>query len=70
VSEREPRCVICDGDMMFEAPPRADDQDDCPELVCTRCGAAEVVAPIVVHLWWTPAKGPRKQIAPQQRRAA
>ena len=70
MSERELRCVICDGDMMFEAPPCADGHDDCPEMVCTRCGAAEVVAPIVVHLWWTPQQGPRKRVAPQQRRAA
>jgi hypothetical protein len=66
VSEREPRCVICDGDMMFEMPPGDDGLDECPELVCTRCGLAEVVAPIVVHLWWKP-KG---RVAPHQRRAA
>ncbi|GAA2627478.1 hypothetical protein [Paractinoplanes durhamensis] len=65
MSEREPRCVICDGDMMFEVPPRPDDLDECPELVCTRCGAAEVVAPIVVHLSWNP----QAQV-PHQRRAA
>jgi hypothetical protein len=69
VSERELRCVICDGDMMFEVPPCFEGHDDCPELVCTRCGAAEVVAPIVVHLWWKP-QGPRRAVAPQQRRAA
>jgi hypothetical protein len=69
VSERETRCVICDGDMMFEVPPLPDDLEDCPELVCTRCGAAEVVAPVVVHLWFTP-RGSRRGIAPQQRRAA
>jgi hypothetical protein len=68
VSERELRCVICDGDMMFEVPPCDDDHDECPELICTRCGAAEVVAPIVVHMWFTP-ESPRR-IAPQQRRAA
>ncbi|WP_433302483.1 hypothetical protein ACQP2F_09220 [Actinoplanes sp. CA-030573] len=66
MSERELRCVICDGDMMFEVPPCPDDHDDCPELVCTRCGAAEVVAPIVVHLW---GKQPAAQV-PHQRRAA
>jgi hypothetical protein len=67
--ERELRCVICDGDMLFEVPPCDDGHDDCPELVCTRCGAAEVVAPIVVHLlWMRPAGGGR--VAPQQRRAA
>ncbi|GIF21078.1 hypothetical protein BJ973_005469 [Actinoplanes tereljensis] len=64
MSERELRCVICDGDMMFEVPPCPDGHDECPELVCTRCGAAEVVAPIVVHLW-----GKRPQV-PHQRRAA
>ena len=64
--ERELRCVICDGDMLFEVPPCEDGHDDCPELVCTRCGAAEVVAPIVVHLWSSKSH----RIAPQQRRAA
>ncbi|MEU8818064.1 hypothetical protein [Actinoplanes sp. NPDC048796] len=67
MSEREMRCVICDGDMMFEVPPCSDGHDDCPEMVCTRCGAAEVVAPIVVH--WYGATRPRK-IAPRQRQAA
>lgn len=75
MSERELRCVICDGDMMFEVPPCPDGHDDCPELVCTRCGAAEVVAPIVVHLWFPPRGGRRPQgaprrIAPMQREAA
>ena len=71
MSDRELRCVICDGDMMFEVPPCGDGhEENCPELVCTRCGAAEVVAPIVVHLWWNPQNGPRKRVAPQQRRAA
>jgi len=68
VSERELRCVICDGDMLFEVPPCADGQGECPELVCTRCGMAEVVAPIVVHLW-TRSPGPLPRL-PQQRRAA
>jgi hypothetical protein len=67
VSERELRCVICDGDMMFEVPPCTDDHDDCPELICTRCGAAEVVAPIVVHLW---SNTPTTTVVPHQRRAA
>ena len=38
MKEHELRCVICDGDMLFEVPPCADGHDDCPELVCTRCG--------------------------------
>ncbi|GLY01780.1 hypothetical protein [Actinoplanes sp. NBRC 101535] len=66
--ERELRCVICDGDMLFEVPPCEDGHDECPELVCTRCGAAEVVAPIVVHFW--PQSGPPGRVAPHQRRAA
>ena len=75
MSERELRCVICDGDMMFEVPPCTDDHDDCPELVCTRCGAAEVVAPIVVHLWLKPQgthkpQGTPRRVAPMQRGAA
>ena len=61
MSDREPRCVICDGDMMFEVPAE--------ELICTRCGAAEVVAPIVAHLWLSHPTPPHR-IAPQQRRAA
>lgn len=69
MSERELRCVICDGDMMFEVPPCEDGHDDCPELVCTRCGAAEVVAPVTVHLWF-PSKSPRRAVAPKQRQAA
>jgi len=68
VSERELRCAICDGDMLFEVPPCADDHDDCPELVCTRCGIAEVVAPIVVHVW--PRSNGAPPRLPHQRRAA
>ncbi|MET0424384.1 MAG: hypothetical protein ABW046_10935 [Actinoplanes sp.] len=69
MSERELRCVICDGDMLFEAPPCEDGHDDCPELVCTRCGAAEVVAPVTVHLFWKTPGSPRR-VAPKQRQAA
>ncbi|MBG0568143.1 hypothetical protein [Actinoplanes aureus] len=68
MQERELRCVICDGDMLFEVPPCADGHDECPELVCTRCGAAEVVAPIVVHLWLKPDG--KRRVAPHQRRSA
>jgi hypothetical protein len=69
VQEHELRCVICNGDMLFEVPPCVDGHDECPELVCTRCGAAEVVAPIVVHLWF-PGRAKSGWVAPQQRRAA
>ena len=66
MSAQNPRCIICDGDMMFELPMNSDPAE---ELVCTRCGAAEVVAPIVAHLWLGHPTPPRR-IAPQQRRAA
>lgn len=61
------RCVICDRDMMFEVPPCADGHDDCPELLCTRCGAAELLFPLALRLPHHP-RGSR--VAPQQRRAA
>jgi hypothetical protein len=52
---------------MFEVPPCADGHDsDCPELVCTRCGAAELLFPLPLRL----AQRPRGRVAPQQRRAA
>ena len=67
MEERELRCIICDRDMMFEVPPCGDGHaEDCPELVCTRCGAAEVLFPLTLRL------GYRTQglVLPQQRRAA
>ncbi|WP_127501245.1 hypothetical protein [Actinoplanes solisilvae] len=67
MSDQTPRCIICDGDMIFELPSTTTDPAE--ELVCTRCGAAEVVAPIVAHLWLGHPTPPRR-IAPQQRRAA
>jgi hypothetical protein len=67
VDEREQRCVICDRDMMFEVPPCGDGHDeDCPELVCTRCGAAELLFPLTLRLGYRS----RGRVAPQQRRAA
>ncbi len=66
MSDREPRCVICDGDMLFEVSPTVDGQVE--ELVCARCGAAEVVTPIVAHLWLGPST-PHLRM-PHQRRAA
>jgi hypothetical protein len=67
VEEHELRCVICNGDMLFEVPPCVDGHDDCPELVCTRCGAAEVLAPVVLRVWRRPGG---RRVAPQQRRVA
>jgi hypothetical protein len=67
VAERELRCVICDGDMLFEVPPCPDEHDDCPELVCTRCGAAELLFPLTLRVWPRPTGSVS---VPQQRRAA
>jgi hypothetical protein len=68
VENRELRCVICDTELPFETPPCADGHaEDCPELLCTRCGAAEIVAPVTFGVLMS-AGGAR--VAPQQRRAA
>ncbi|MEV4482155.1 hypothetical protein [Micromonospora coxensis] len=45
MSDRELHCDTCGGVQPFEAPPCADGHDaDCPELVCTGCGAAVLIA--------------------------
>lgn len=68
MGEREQRCIICDRDMMFEVPPCTDGHaEDCPELVCTRCGAAEVLFPLNLRLGYRPHS---RRVAPMQRRAA
>ncbi|WP_305786210.1 MULTISPECIES: hypothetical protein [Micromonosporaceae] len=67
MDERELRCVLCDAEMPFEVPPCTDGHDDCPELVCTRCGAAEILAPLEIRVWLRP-NGNR--VAPLQRTAA
>ena len=65
---RELRCIVCDTELPFETPPCADGQaDECPELLCPRCGAAEIVAPVTIRVLVS-AGGAR--VAPQQRRAA
>jgi hypothetical protein len=71
VREREWRCISCDGEMLFEAPPCVDGHDECPELVCTGCGTAEVLAPVTLRYWIRGSGTARaKRIAPHQRRAA
>nr|WP_228532236.1 hypothetical protein [Micromonospora sp. ANENR4] len=38
-------CDTCEGVVLFEAPPCGDGHGaDCPELICTGCGAAVVIA--------------------------
>jgi len=58
------RCANCNGEMLYEVPPCADGHDECPELVCTGCGSAEVLVPVTVRFWRA-----RGRIAPLQRRA-
>ncbi|MFI6781870.1 hypothetical protein [Micromonospora sp. NPDC050276] len=44
MSHRELYCDVCEGVALFEAPPCVDGHGtDCPELICTGCGAAVVV---------------------------
>ena len=62
---RDMRCANCDGEMLYEVPPCPDGHDECPELVCTGCGSAEVLVPVIVRLW-----RPRRHVAPHQRRAS
>ena len=66
--ERDLYCAACDAVMLFEAPPCDDDHpDECPELVCTGCGSAVLIAPVTVHVL---LRTPGGQVAPHQRRAA
>ncbi|MFY1681245.1 hypothetical protein [Micromonospora sp.] len=45
MSDRELYCDTCEGVQPFEAPPCADGHGaDCPELLCTGCGAAVLIA--------------------------
>ncbi|MFY1595303.1 hypothetical protein [Micromonospora sp. WMMD737] len=51
MSERELYCDTCEGVEPFEAPPCADGHGaDCPELVCTGCGAAVLVTTFTFRL--------------------
>ncbi|MET8307582.1 hypothetical protein [Micromonospora sp. NPDC005173] len=44
-SDRELYCGVCEGVAPFEVPPCVDGHGtDCPELICTRCGTAVVIA--------------------------
>ncbi|MGC4896882.1 hypothetical protein [Micromonospora sp. DT31] len=50
MSNRELHCDTCEGVVLFEAPPCGDGHDaDCPELVCTGCGTAVVIATFAFH---------------------
>ena len=66
--EREMYCATCRAEATFQVPPCQDQHDDdCPELLCSGCGAAILIAPLDVRVWWRP-RGAWQ--APQQRRAA
>ncbi|TDB80302.1 hypothetical protein [Micromonospora sp. KC721] len=61
MSERELYCDACEGVRPFETPPCADGHGpDCPELVCTGCGTAMLVATVAVRA---------SRLAPQRRRS-
>ncbi|MCX5066465.1 hypothetical protein OOJ91_11315 [Micromonospora lupini] len=49
MSHHELYCDVCEDVAPFEAPPCVDGHgSDCPELVCTGCGAAVVIATYTV----------------------
>ncbi|GAB1690345.1 hypothetical protein [Krasilnikovia sp. M28-CT-15] len=67
--EREMHCVTCQRDMLFEMA-TGEDAEDCPELICTGCGTAEVLIPATLRVWIQPSDTRGRRVAPQQRRAA
>ncbi|TDC36232.1 hypothetical protein E1211_14075 [Micromonospora sp. 15K316] len=69
MSERELYCDSCQGVQQFETPPCDDGHGaDCPELVCTRCGGAVLIA---TFTFGAPRLGrARRQPAAPRRRAA
>ncbi|WBB75236.1 hypothetical protein O7602_06850 [Micromonospora sp. WMMD1128] len=65
MSDRELYCDSCEGVVLFETPFCGDGHGaDCPELVCTGCGAAMLVAMIAFR----PAR--RRAPRPSHRHAA
>ncbi|MFE9652279.1 hypothetical protein [Micromonospora sp. NPDC006431] len=69
MSDREFHCDTCEGVALFEAPPCVDGHGaDCPELVCTGCGAALLIATFAFR---APRLDQRRRGArPAHRRAA
>lgn len=50
MSDRELYCDNCEGVVPFEAPPCVDGHGvNCPELFCTGCGAAVLIATFAFH---------------------
>ncbi|MEV0723226.1 hypothetical protein AB0I37_10685 [Micromonospora purpureochromogenes] len=70
MSDRELYCDTCEGVQPFEVPPCVDGHDrDCPELICTGCGAAVLIATFAFH---APRLADRRRLATSRsdRRAA
>ncbi|MEU1587687.1 hypothetical protein [Micromonospora sp. NPDC005710] len=66
MSHRELHCDVCEGVALFEAPPCVDAHGtDCPELICTGCGAA-----VLVSTFTFPAIRLTARRQPARRRAA
>ncbi|WFE41541.1 hypothetical protein [Micromonospora sp. WMMD998] len=76
MSDRELYCDTCEGVVLFEAPLCGDGHGaDCPELVCTGCGAAVLVAtiafrPATVASTATTSAARRRAPHPSRRHAA
>ncbi|MEU8087012.1 hypothetical protein AB0B57_25780 [Micromonospora sp. NPDC049101] len=68
MSHRELYCDVCEDVAPFEAPPCVDGHDtDCPELICTGCGAAVVIATVAFPVT---RLAERRRHQPAHRRAA
>ncbi|MER7456483.1 hypothetical protein [Micromonospora sp. NPDC126480] len=68
MSTRDLHCDVCQGVQPFEAPACVDGHGaDCPELICTGCGAAVLIATFAFHAPRLAARRPRR---PVHRRAA
>ncbi|MDG4799529.1 hypothetical protein [Micromonospora sp. WMMD980] len=68
MSDRELHCDTCQGVVLFETPFCGDGHGaDCPELVCTGCGAAVLVATVTVR---PSTRSRRRAPRPARRHAA
>jgi len=67
MANEEMYCGNCATETLFASVDAEDSQPDCPELMCTRCDLAIMIAPVAV---WSHRAADEAWIAPQQRRAA
>jgi hypothetical protein len=64
VSDRELYCDTCESVQLFEVPPCVDGHDaDCPELVCTGCGTAMLIATFSFPATQVASRPPRRHAA-------